>query len=217
MSALCCIQPLPRRRAKDPRNDNTLASLDVVSGGRAFCLIGRGDGAVRNAGLRPATVSEMRVYLIALRELLATGTTRIADRTVRLPWAARHGRPVPVYLVAEGPRMLRLGDEAADGVFVGAGLLPEIVRETIETIHDGARSVGRDPSSVDVWWRTRSGLAPTREAALERARESVASAGSHAFLSGSFQHVPEELHDRCGTTTRGSTIRRRAGRRRTVR
>jgi 5,10-methylenetetrahydromethanopterin reductase len=176
---------------------NTLASLDVVSGGRMFCLIARGDGAVRNAGLAPASVAQMRDYFLALRELLHTGRGRFGEREVRLPWAGRLERAVPLYLVAEGPRMLRMAGEIADGVFVGSGLTPEVVAETRARISEGAAAAGRDLSEIDIWWDTRSGIAPTQADALERARESLASVGNHAFHGGfEGKHVPEQLHDK---------------------
>jgi 5,10-methylenetetrahydromethanopterin reductase len=176
---------------------NSLASLDVLSRGRAFCLIGRGDGAVRNAGLRPASFDRARAYFTALRDLLHTGHARLGDREVRLPWVDRLEHKVPLYLVAEGPRMMRLAGEIADGVFVGAGLTPEVVGATRDNIAAGARAAGRDPADLDVWWDTRSGIALTREDALTRAKESLASAGNHAFRAGlEGKHVPPELHDR---------------------
>lgn len=176
---------------------NTLASLDVISGGRMFCLIARGDGAVRNAGLRPATVAGMRDYFLALRDLLHDGKATFGERTVRLPWAGKLDRAVPLYMVAEGPRMLRMAGEIADGVFVGSGLTPEVVAETLTTIEAGARSGGRELDDLDIWWDTRSGIAPTHSGALHRAKESLASVGNHAFRDGfAGKHVPEELHDR---------------------
>jgi 5,10-methylenetetrahydromethanopterin reductase len=175
---------------------NALASLDVVSGGRAFCLIARGDGAVRNAGLKPATVAQMRDYFVALRSLLDTGYAEFGDRTVRLPWVGKHERRVPLYLVAEGPRMLRMAGEIADGVFVGAGLTEVVVRESLATIHAGARDAGRIPDDLDIWWDTRSGVGTTWDEGLHRAKESLASIGNHAFRAGfEGKHVPEELHD----------------------
>lgn len=176
---------------------NTLASLDVLSGDRAFCLIARGDGAVHNAGLKPASVEQMRAYFTALRDLLHTGHAQLGDRQVRLPWTGELAHKVPLYLVAEGPRMLRMAGEIADGVFVGTGLTAVVVRETLQAIHDGARAAGRDPAVLDIWWDSRGGIALTREDALSRARESLASIGNHAFRGGfAGKHVPEELHDR---------------------
>lgn len=182
---------------------NALATLDVVSGGRAYCLIARGDGAVRNAGLRPATVAEIRDYVVALRTVLRTGHARFRNRTIRLPWVAAHQRRVPVYLVAEGPRMLRLAGEIADGVFVGSGLTEVVVNESLEAIHAGARAAGRNPDELDIWWDTRSGIGLTWAEGLHRAKESLASIGNHAFRAGfDGKHVPPELRDTLREYTR---------------
>lgn len=176
---------------------NTLASLDAVSGGRMFCLIARGDGAVHNAGLKPASVDRMREYFTGLRDLLHTGIAKVGSRTVRLPWAGRHEHKVPLYLVAEGPRMLRMAGEIADGVFVGAGLTPEVIADTLARIGEGAAVAGRSVADLDIWWDTRSGIALTRDDAMHRARESLASVGNHVFRTGfDGKHAPAELHDR---------------------
>jgi 5,10-methylenetetrahydromethanopterin reductase len=176
---------------------NTLASLDAVSGGRMFCLIARGDGAVHNAGLKPASVDRTREYFTGLRDLLHTGIAKVGSRTVRLPWAGRHEHKVPLYLVAEGPRMLRMAGEIADGVFVGAGLTPEVIADTLARIGEGATAAGRSVADLDIWWDTRSGIALTRDDAMHRARESLASVGNHVFRTGfEGKHAPEELHDR---------------------
>ncbi|MFC4055481.1 LLM class flavin-dependent oxidoreductase [Actinomadura syzygii] len=176
---------------------NTLASLDAVSGGRMFCLLARGDGAVHNAGLRPATVDQIGAYFQALKDLLNTGYATFGDRAVRLPWAGKHERKVPLYLVAEGPRMLRLAGRIADGVFVGAGLTQEVVDDALAKIASGAESAGRTIADLDIWWDTRSGVALTRDDAMHRARESLASVGNHVFRAGfEGKHAPPELHDR---------------------
>jgi 5,10-methylenetetrahydromethanopterin reductase len=175
---------------------NTLASLNAVSGGRAFCLIARGDGAVHNAGLRPATVDRMRDYFLGLRDLLHTGRATVGERTVRLPWAGKYEQKVPLYLVAEGPRMLRMAGEIADGVFVGTGLTPEVIADTLAAIRTGAEAGGRRLEDLDIWWDTRSGIGPTRADAMHRAHESLASVGNHVFRSGfEGKRAPEELHD----------------------
>lgn len=175
---------------------NALASLDLISGGRAYCVIGRGDSAVRNAGLKPATVAYMREHFVALRSLLDSGEAAFQGRRVRLPWAPGRRRKLPLYLVAEGPRMLRLAGEVADGVYIGHGLTADLVQEAIELVHAGARDAGRDPSTLDLWWDTRSGIATTHKLAMARAREGLASAGNHA-LRGDYtsKRVPPDLHE----------------------
>src|SRR5262249_33047037 len=42
---------------------SAMASLELISNGRAVLAIGRGDSAVHNIGLKPATVEETRDYI----------------------------------------------------------------------------------------------------------------------------------------------------------
>jgi 5,10-methylenetetrahydromethanopterin reductase len=174
-----------------------VASVDVISGGRAYLLLGRGDGAVNNVGRKAATVETTRQYLLAVRELLEKGTTTYKGRAVRLMWPRRPDRRIPLHLVAEGPRMLRLAGEIADGVFVGTGLTPEIIEDSLDRIYAGAQAVGRNPSEIEIWWGTRSSIAPTREEALEDALESLSSAGNHA-LRDTYEgkQIPPPIVDR---------------------
>ena len=52
---------------------SAIVSLELISKGRAVLAIGRGDSAVHNIGLKPATVEETRDYIIAVRELFGEG------------------------------------------------------------------------------------------------------------------------------------------------
>jgi 5,10-methylenetetrahydromethanopterin reductase len=63
---------------------SAIASLELVSNGRAVLAIGRGDSAVHNIGLKPATVEETRDSIIAVRELLEKGEPFTADGTTAL-------------------------------------------------------------------------------------------------------------------------------------
>ena len=49
---------------------SAIASLEIISQGRAVLGIGRGDSAVHNIGLKPASVEATRDYILAVRELL---------------------------------------------------------------------------------------------------------------------------------------------------
>jgi 5,10-methylenetetrahydromethanopterin reductase len=174
-----------------------VASVNAISGGRAYFLLGRGDGAVNNVGRKAATVETTRQYLLAVRELLEKGTTTYKGRTVRLMWPQRPTRKIPLHLVAEGPRMLHLAGEIADGVFVGTGLRPEIIEDSLDRIYAGARAAGRNPAEIEIWWGTRSAIAPTREEAMEEVLESLSSAGNHA-LRDTYEGklIPPEIEDR---------------------
>src|SRR5262244_1462189 len=172
-----------------------MASLELISKGRAVLAIGRGDSAVHNIGLKPATVEETRDYIIAVRELLEKGETVYRGRHNRFHWPRPElRRRIPICITAEGPRMLRLAGEIGDQVLIGTGLTQEIVEASLDELHAGARQAKRDPAEVEVWWAPRLSIAETREQALRNVMASIASAGNHALRSGlAGKYVPEHL------------------------
>lgn len=174
-----------------------IASLAAIADGRVFFVLGRGDGSVRNVGLAPATVAETRDYFLAVRGLLHTGAATYRGRRLKLAWPSSAPRRVKLYMVAEGPRMLDLAGALADGVYVGAGLLPEVIDATLDRLRAAAAEAGRDPAELDVWWATRCSVAATEDEAIRAVRESLSSMGNHA-LRGDYaaKLVPDGLFER---------------------
>jgi 5,10-methylenetetrahydromethanopterin reductase len=172
-----------------------LASIDRLTGGRAFLDIASGDSAVLNIGYPAASRARIEDYVTCVRGLLAGGEATYQGRPQRVRWAAEAVRPrVPISICAEGPRMLHLGGRIGDGVIAGTGLLPEVVRDTIARVHAGARAAGRDPGTVDIWFTARSSLHEDRERAIDGVKASVSSILNHAMRSGlDDKHVPDDL------------------------
>jgi 5,10-methylenetetrahydromethanopterin reductase len=172
-----------------------LASLDSLTGGRAFLDIASGDSAVFNIGYPAASRARIEDYVTCVRGLLARGEATYQGRAQRVRWAKEAVRPrVPISICAEGPKMLHLGGRVGAGVIAGTGLLPEVVRDTIARIHAGAREAGRDPAEVDVWFTARSSLHEDREKAIENVKASVSSILNHAMRFGlEGKHVPADL------------------------
>ena len=168
-----------------------IASVNELSGGRAFLGIGTGDSAVLNLGLRPVTMDGLREYVKTLRSLWSGTPIAYRGTTARLEWVRR---PAPIFLAAEGPRMLHLAGEVADGVIVGTGLLPEVIADSLDRIHGGARAAGRDPEAIEVWFLAKACFAESQSAALEEIKMALAASAHHAFrftLEG--KRVPAEL------------------------
>ena len=67
--------------------------------------------------------------------------------------------PLRVLLAALGPQMTRLAGQISEGVVVNMAD-PAKVREIVERCHEGARSVGRDPSGFAVATKLRVALSP---------------------------------------------------------
>ncbi len=175
-----------------------LASIDSLTGGRAFIDMASGDSAVFNIGYAAASRARIEDYVTCMRELLAKGEAIYQGRPQRVRWAQSAVRSrIPISICAEGPRMLHLGGRIGDGVIAGTGLLPEVIGDTIERIHAGAREAGRDPASVDIWVTTRTALDADRDTALERVKASVSSILNHSMRFGlEGKLVPPELRAR---------------------
>jgi len=174
-----------------------LASLDSLTGGRAFLDIASGDSAVFNMGYRAASRARIEDYVTCIRDLLARGEATYQGRSQRIRWATTAIRPrIPISICAEGPRMLHLGGRIGDGVIAGTGLLPEVIKDTVARIHAGAREAGRDPAAVDIWFTTRNSLDTDHDTAVEHVKASVSSILNHSMRFGlDGKLVPDALRE----------------------
>jgi 5,10-methylenetetrahydromethanopterin reductase len=172
-----------------------LASIDSLTGGRAFMDIASGDSAVLNIGYEVATRARIEDYITCVRDLLAKGEATYQGRPQRVRWASTVTRQrIPISICAEGPKMLHLAGRIGDGVTAGTGLLPEVIKDTIARVHTGAREAGRDPADVDIWFTTRTSLDDDRDRAIQGVKASVSSILNHSMRFGlDGKHLPGEL------------------------
>lgn len=170
------------------------ATLEELAPGRTLIGIGSGDSAAYNIGLKAAPLAELREYALTIRELLERGTATYHGRSARLTWSRAR---IPIYLAASGPKTLRLAGQIADGVVIRTGILPEIVRDSIEQVRIGARDAGRDADAVDMWWWPDVNVAASRRDAIAEITMSLASAGNHlSRFTTEGKHIPPELLSR---------------------
>ena len=173
---------------------SAVASVDELSGGRARLGIGSGDSAIFSLGAPPATLAGLEDSVVTLGRL--TSGVPI-DRGGRRWQVHRSTRRVPIYLAAEGPRTLELAGRMADGVIVGLGLTPEVIRLSLAAIERGARAAGRALADLDVWWFAKTNVADSRAQAVAPITMALAASANHAFrftLEG--KAVPPDLHGR---------------------
>ncbi len=113
-----------------------VATLDVLSGGRAFCGLGAGWFEREHAGFGlPFPSARERVDALAagvetVRALWAPGTKAFTGRYASLPETACYPRPlhdVEVVVGGSGPRVLRVAAELADAVNVRAQVLDDVL------------------------------------------------------------------------------------------
>lgn len=153
-----------------------MATLDEVSDGRAIFGIGAGDpSTLTNLGIDPDRPLERVLETIQVARTLWVGDRVHHDGT----FAARDAglnfsvAPLPVYVGAQGPDMLRMSGKHADGVLVNAAH-PRDVSWATDRVGEGVadRSPALEPVTVVAFVSV--SVAPTTEAARSAARQPVA-------------------------------------------
>ncbi|HEX7165930.1 MAG TPA: LLM class flavin-dependent oxidoreductase [Acidimicrobiales bacterium] len=141
-----------------------IASVHVASAGRAVLGVGRGDSALAHIGLAPAPLADLERFVVLVRAYLGgrdvsfddlrpyerdgarpIDVMGLADRPVtsRLHWLPRDLPPVPVDVVATGPKALALAGRRADRTLLAVGADAERVAWAAGVARDaGAASIG---------------------------------------------------------------------------
>jgi 5,10-methylenetetrahydromethanopterin reductase len=169
---------------------SSLVALQDLSGGRVAYGISSGDSALRNIGERPATVSELRDFALAVRALCETGAARWRGRELTLRWSSAR---VPIWLAAEGPRTQQLAGRIADGVVLSNALTAEATDRAFRNLAAGAREAGRSVDEIEVWWMVNLVPAATEAEGVDSVRSILAGTANHVFrftLDG--KGVPDE-------------------------
>ena len=156
---------------------SSIAAINDISGGRAILGIGPGDKATFDAmgieWIKPLLTS--RESISALREFFAGKKVNQDGERVKIAGAkmAFKAGNIPIYLGAQGPKMLELAGELADGVLINASH-PKDFEVAIKAIAAGAKKVGRDPKEVDVGAYACFSIDKKEDKAIEAAKIVVA-------------------------------------------
>jgi alkanesulfonate monooxygenase SsuD/methylene tetrahydromethanopterin reductase-like flavin-dependent oxidoreductase (luciferase family)/predicted kinase len=134
------------------------ATLDALTGGRAFCGIGAGwwDREHAGFGLRfpPATerLDMLETAIETLRALWQPGTKRYSGERVSLPETTCYPRPVssiPIIVGGSGEkRTLRIAARLGDGCNLPSDL--ELLDRKLAVLRSHCQEAGRDPAEVAV-------------------------------------------------------------------
>lgn len=144
-----------------------IASVDVLSQGRAVFGIGRGDSALAHLGRSPARLKYFESFLDQLQAYLAGkpvvfDDVPIADEIAppmstlalaqvpedsRIRWLEGR-RKVPVEVAASGPKVIALAAVKADRVMFALGADPERLAWGVETARQARLEAGMDPDTL---------------------------------------------------------------------
>lgn len=170
---------------------SAIASVDVVSGGRAFLGISRGFSGARAVALTPSTTTAMAKVVPDLRALIGGRAITIDGRPVRIAWSRR---ALPIHIAASGPKGLRIAGCVADGVLMHMGVFPDVVRAALDQVRLGAEEAGRDWREVDIWVYGAAACSDDGEAARHSVKGAVAGMGASVFSpTTEGKHVAPEL------------------------
>ncbi|MGH1489554.1 MAG: LLM class flavin-dependent oxidoreductase [Acidimicrobiales bacterium] len=157
---------------------SALATLQELSGGRAFCGIGVGAGLEELGIDYPRPVHTLRETIAAMRGLLAGETVNLDGETVSTDGAKLirpPTQPVPIAIGTRSPGVMRLAGEVADIALVGARhLTSEIVARYRGWLAEGAARVGRDVSEVEVLPRVTLCISDDESLAVESVKRFAA-------------------------------------------
>jgi len=130
-----------------------VATLDVLSGGRAFCGIGAGWWEREHAGFglpfypAPRRLDELESAIETLRALWQPGTKAYSGDRVSLPETTCYPRPVspvPIIVGGSGERTLRIAATLGDGCNLPAGL--DALDQKLAQLRKHCELAGRDPA-----------------------------------------------------------------------
>jgi 5,10-methylenetetrahydromethanopterin reductase len=123
---------------------NATASVDELSGGRAFAGIGAGGRWGKE--MKPISLREFREAARFLKTFMTGAEAEFNGVRMHSDWIRQ---PVPLYIAVNGPRGHAIAGEFADGVYIQS-VHPVVVKWRMELIERAAVTAGRDPSTIVV-------------------------------------------------------------------
>ena len=134
------------------------AGLQALSKGRFVLGVGASSPAIVGQWMGQdftEPVTRVREYVEVLRSALAGQKVSFAGETLRsegFRLQVDPTAPVPVYVGALGPRMMRLAGAIADGVLLFL-FTPDGVRTAVDEARAGATEAGNEPDALDIFIR----------------------------------------------------------------
>lgn len=129
-----------------------MATLDELAPGRTAIALGIGNPLflAESGHSAEKPIPLMRDYIDALRRLWSGEAVHMESKTFKLAGArlAFKPNPIPIYIAAMGPDMLKTTGRIADGVCLSAGLSTRSVKESLDRVAAGAEAEGRDPKTL---------------------------------------------------------------------
>lgn len=167
-----------------------MATIAEAAPGRAALALGSGNPMfLAEAGARlERPLVAMREFIACLRQLWSGEAGAYEGEMFRLDgmrMAFRPPEPIPLYVAAMGPKMLRLAGELADGIVLSAGLTVGYAAESLAMAAAGAAAAGRDPAAMRCAAYLYTAVDDDRTAAIDLLRPKIAFMMRNDFVAPS--------------------------------
>ena len=137
---------------------SSIGTLDELSDGRALLGLGVGGSGFRELGISAKLpVAALREMVDLVRRLVAGEEVTMEGKVVSATRARLQFSPprerIPVYFATQGPQVMRLAGEIADGVLLANTVDHAAIAFYIEKLRAGAARTGRTLDEIDLCLR----------------------------------------------------------------
>jgi 5,10-methylenetetrahydromethanopterin reductase len=176
---------------------SALATLQLESGGRARCAIGRGDSSAAHIGRRNAKTAELQLYVEQVRAYLAGAEVDRDGTPSRMRWIAPGALPtVPIDIACTGPATIRMAVDVADRVSFAVGAAPERIAWALGVARERLAETGRDRQSLRIGAYINLVCDESESRAIELGRMIAGMVAHFAGMKDSpVDHLPPQLKD----------------------
>jgi 5,10-methylenetetrahydromethanopterin reductase len=165
-----------------------MASIDELTGGRAFLGIATGNSAVANVDLPRATLADLERAVHRIRAALVERTAEVG-----LVWGDPHA--IPVYIAAAGPKTVAAAARCADVIVLDMGKDPHIIGKAVDLAREEHARSPRAQEPLEIWVLGKGFVADDPAEARNACATIMAATANDAFrVSFGWKEVPEDLH-----------------------
>jgi len=148
-----------------------VVTLNEIAPGRVVCGIGVGDKTtLQMVDLEQAKpLDTIRESVHIIREISSGRNLEMQGKIFKISGARLNfkvANPVPIFIGAQGPKMLALAAEMGDGVLINASH-PEDIENAMKFIHEGAERVGKKLEDLTISAYTSFSISSDYEKALK--------------------------------------------------
>lgn len=154
------------------------ASINEIAPGRAVCGIGPGDKTTLESIIpdyeKPLIAVKEAVQI--MRSIFTTGSVKFEGSKFIVPNVRMNFKPkqnIPIFIGAQGPKMLSLAAEIGDGVMINASH-PKDFEVALKYLQEGATKAGRRLEDIEITAATSISVAEDVEKARKAAIPIVA-------------------------------------------